>query len=105
MAKRGEIRVISPAGPYLHSDSYSVPFTIQVHDHATDEVENVEWDWEEWQKELPIRARNVAELYERYARWVKGGQQTDKLGDESEWPRVHDAVQRHEEFEIMFRNS
>ncbi|KAI0849009.1 NAD(P)-binding protein [Daldinia vernicosa] len=49
--------------------SVTEPIKIKIHDHASDEVIDVEWDWGGWQNELPYRSRIVAELYERYAHW------------------------------------
>ncbi|ETS86153.1 hypothetical protein PFICI_04178 [Pestalotiopsis fici W106-1] len=100
--QKGEILVVSPSGPYIHSDSYHAPITIQVHDHATNQVETVEWDWEDWQKELPIRARIVAELYERFAWWWENGRPTGQLPDNREWPRLHDGLGRLQELEELF---
>ncbi|KAI8810938.1 oxidoreductase family protein [Cladochytrium replicatum] len=65
--ERGELRIKS-RGPLLDSDgSYDHPITIEVHDHASDTVEEVGWVWAEWQEELPVRGRSTAELYERFA--------------------------------------
>jgi hypothetical protein len=52
--EKGEIIIISAHGPYIHSASYDAPITIEVHDHFSDKAENIEWDWKDWQKELPI---------------------------------------------------
>ncbi|OTB00184.1 hypothetical protein M426DRAFT_47889, partial [Hypoxylon sp. CI-4A] len=62
----GEI-MVTANGAYVHSDSYREPIEIKIHDHVSNEVVDVEWDWEEWQKELPYRSRIVAILYERFA--------------------------------------
>ena len=74
--------------------------SIYLHDHATDEVKEIEWDWEEWQKELPIKARGVAELYERYADWVESGRSRIDVG--REWPTLEDAVTRNRQLETIF---
>lgn len=78
------------------------PTTIQLHDHATDKVTTIEWDWTNWQKELPIKARGVAELYERYAEWVEGGKEVVKEG--REWPTLDDAVVRTKQFGAIFKH-
>jgi predicted dehydrogenase len=96
---KGEL-LITIEGHYLHSHTVD-PITIQHHDHATDEVRELEWDWAEWQKTLPIRSRNIAELYERYAEWVEGGKGDVKEG--REWPSLEDAVTRLDEFAEMYR--
>ncbi|KAF2113094.1 oxidoreductase family protein [Lophiotrema nucula] len=98
---KGELVITAP-GPYLMSgDSYNGPVNIHLHDHSTDQVQNLKWDWEEYQKELGIRARSVAEMYERYARWVEGGRGEVEKG--YEFPRVGDAVELMKEFDKLYR--
>ncbi|KAI0891243.1 NAD(P)-binding protein [Annulohypoxylon nitens] len=98
----GEI-MVTANGAYVHSDSYKDPIEIKLHDHNTDEVIDVSWDWEDWQKELPYRSRIVAELYERFACWWSEGKPRGDLPDDQEWPRLHDAVIRMEEFDELFK--
>ncbi|KAK1579154.1 oxidoreductase family protein [Colletotrichum navitas] len=99
VGEKGEVEVESPAGPYLHSDSYDEPVVVRVHDHERDEVEEVSWDWEGWQKELPVRARSVGEVYERFARWVEAGR--GDVEEDGRWPTVQDAVLRMRELETL----
>ncbi|KAL9109635.1 MAG: hypothetical protein Q9227_005672 [Pyrenula ochraceoflavens] len=102
--EKGEVRLTSPAGPYIFSgDAYWEEPWIDVHDYGTDEVVRVEWDWAEWQKELPIRARIVAEVYERYARWVESGRRESGIKPEDRWPRLQDGVDRMKEIDELFR--
>ncbi|KAI1452402.1 NAD(P)-binding protein [Annulohypoxylon moriforme] len=98
----GEI-MVTANGAYVHSDSYKDPIEIKLHDHITDEVVDVDWDWEDWQKELPYRSRIVAELYERFAHWWTSGKPTGDLPEGQDWPRLHDAVIRMEELEEVFK--
>jgi predicted dehydrogenase len=77
------------------------PIVIQLHDHATDEVRELAWDWADWQKDLPIKARCVAELYERYAEWVEAGQKHVTKG--REWPTLEDAVRKTRQFDTIFQ--
>ncbi|KAJ8130646.1 hypothetical protein O1611_g2980 [Lasiodiplodia mahajangana] len=100
--EKGEI-MVTANGAYLHSDSYKDPIEIKLHDHATDEVVDIEWDWQDWQKELPYRSRIVAELYERFAHWWENGRPAGDLPEGREWPRLHDAVARMQEFVELFR--
>ncbi|KDN60627.1 putative oxidoreductase family protein [Colletotrichum sublineola] len=102
VGEKGEVEVESPSGPYLHSDSYDEPVVIRVHDHGRDEVEEVSWDWKGWQKELPIRARSIGEVYERFARWAESGRGTVEEG--RRWPTVQDAVFRTRELEAMLQS-
>ncbi|KAK2021272.1 oxidoreductase family protein [Colletotrichum zoysiae] len=101
VGERGEVEVVSPSGPYLHSDSYGEPVAIRVHDHESDEVEEVAWDWEGWQKGLPVRARSVGEVYERFARWAEAGR--GDVEEDGRWPTVQDAVLRMRELDTMLR--
>ncbi|KAI1372822.1 NAD(P)-binding protein [Hypoxylon crocopeplum] len=98
----GEI-MVTANGAYVHSDSYRDPIEIKIHDHATDEVIEVEWDWDDRQKELPYRSRIVAELYERFAHWWENGQPAGDLPEEQDWPRLHDAVERMKEVDELFK--
>lgn len=100
--EKGEIRITSPSGPYIHSDSYHAPVTIELHDLDSDQVDRIEWDWQEWQTELPVRARIVAELYERFSAWWAGGRPDGEMPEGKNWPRIHDGVERLREFEELF---
>ncbi|KAI1812771.1 NAD(P)-binding protein [Poronia punctata] len=100
--EKGEI-MVTANGAYLHSDSYKDPIEIKLHDHVTDEVVDMEWDWQDWQKELPYRSRIVAELYERYAHWWENGRPAGNLPVDREWPRLDDAMERMKEFKELFR--
>lgn len=51
----------------LQSEASAPPVPIRIHYHVTDEVREVDWDWEEWQKELPGRGRNVAKVYDLFS--------------------------------------
>jgi predicted dehydrogenase len=54
--EKGELRLAAP-GPYLQSGySFDGPITIAHHDHATDKVMELDWDWPEWQKEYGLKA-------------------------------------------------
>lgn len=93
---KGEIRLISPTGAFLNANAYSVPVTLEVHDHATDEVHDVNWTWPAWQEEshLPFSSRSVAILYEAfYADAVEGGPR--------EYPDFGDALRRHEQLQSL----
>lgn len=100
--EKGEILVMSTGGPYLYSGSHGEPINIELHDHVTDEIVNIEWDWKDWQKELPLRARIVADVYERYARWSGNGKPAS-VPDGQNWPRVHDGVARLKDFKTLFQ--
>lgn len=96
--EKGELRITSPLGSYLQLDIYAGPVTIQLHDFESDEVVDVEWDWQDWQKELPVPARMIGEVYEQYASWFEGG----KAGEVG-WPTIHGAMVRMEEVDMLFK--
>ncbi|KAF1950302.1 oxidoreductase family protein [Byssothecium circinans] len=96
---RGEL-LITVSGRYLHSHVFD-DISIKHHDHASDEVRELGWEWEDWQRELPVRARATAELYERYAEWVEGGKGAVREG--REWPGLRDGVERLRMFEGIYR--
>lgn len=89
--EKGEIRIISQNTTFitLGDDSARV---IEIHDFETDKIEKVEWDWEDWQKELPVPARGIAALYEAYA-------EANRNGTEEEYRTFEDAVRRHEQLD------
>lgn len=101
--EKGELLITSPSGPYLMSDSYTISPKIELHDHATDQVTTIEWDWTDWQKDLPIRSRIVGEVYERYARWWENGKAATGVPREQDFPRLRDAVDRMKELDLVFQ--
>ena len=86
--EKGEIRLRAEAGTSINASA--TPVTIEIHDFSTDQVENIEWSWEDWQNELPAAARNIGLLYEAFA-----------TGDETAYPSFEDALRRHEQLEDM----
>lgn len=65
--EKGEIRLKAEGGTALHASSYNAPVTIQVDDFETGKIEEIAWQWEDWQEELPLVSRSVAVVYERFA--------------------------------------
>ena len=65
--ERGEVQISSVRGPFLQSEASALPVPIRIHYHATDEVREVDWDWEDWQKKLPGRGRSIAKLYDLFS--------------------------------------
>lgn len=75
--EKGEIRLFSSETAFLHIGEHSpAPFMLQIHDFDTNKVEKIEYDWEEWEKELNVQARGIGRLYEEFARVQNGGEQT-----------------------------
>lgn len=81
--EKGEIRLSSPGGTALQATAYNKPVTIEVHVHETDNVQKIEWDWTEWQKDISVIGRNTGALYENYFN-----------GDA--YPTFEDALKLHE---------
>ncbi len=86
--EKGELRLVSPAGPALQILDVKAQITIEVHDFETDEVAPVEWEWTAYQQDIPVAGRSIAALYEAYA-----------AGDESKYATFEDALHRHEQLE------
>lgn len=82
--EKGEIRLSSPGGSALNAHDKAV--IIEVHFHETDNVQRIEWDWNEWQRGISIIGRNTGSLYENY---VSGGA----------YPTFEDALKLHEKLE------
>ncbi|KAJ4392626.1 hypothetical protein N0V91_011340 [Didymella pomorum] len=100
--EKGELRLSAPV-PYLQAGySFDGPVNIAHHDHATDEVKELGWDWPEWQKEYGLRARSTAELFERYADWVDNGR-PEFVPEENQWPRLDDDVALLQEFDQLYK--
>ncbi|KAF2629124.1 oxidoreductase family protein [Macroventuria anomochaeta] len=100
--EKGELRLAAP-GPYLQSGySFDGPITIVHHEHATDKLTELGWDWPDWQKDYGLRARSAAELYERYAEWVENGC-PDTVPKERQWPRLDDGVALLREFDKLYK--
>lgn len=86
--EKGELRLTALGGTALHASAYSAPVTIEVHDFETDKVEKVNWGWESWQEELPMVARSIGMVYEKFADGEKTGVAS-----------FEDALVRHQQLE------
>lgn len=84
--RTGEIKVQGPS-PMLQAADADV--TIQLHDFAKNAVEEVRW--QPAFPQLPEPARNVASMYEAFAR-----------GDQGTFPTFQDAVVRHRQIEELY---
>lgn len=68
------VKSSSPMGPYTAGDALRAPVVLEVQDYETGSVETVDLNWADWQEDLTLRARNIAEVYERFAeKWAAGG--------------------------------
>ncbi|KAK1759046.1 NAD(P)-binding protein [Echria macrotheca] len=91
--EKGEIRLVSPASAALNVGVDDAPVTVELYDFETDTVTPLEWEWEEWQRDLPIRARNIGGLYEAFAAAREGG--------EVGYPTFGSALARHRQLEEL----
>lgn len=93
--EKGEIRVVSQSAANLNigvPDDAS-PMKIDLYDFESGEVTPVEWEWADWQKELPIFARNIGQVYEDYAAgWER---------QEVRYATFEDALGRHKQLEKL----
>ncbi|KAH7093764.1 putative oxidoreductase [Paraphoma chrysanthemicola] len=81
----GEIRLVSPSGISLQAAAYDEPVSIDVHHFDNDTIESVVWDWTEYQKELPVRARAVSHCLYAFA---------DSRGEGDGWAGLESAAVR-----------
>lgn len=86
--EKGELRLTAVGGTALHASAYSAPVNIELHDFETDKVEQLDWDWESWQAELPMVARSIGMIYEKFA-------EGNQIGVAS----FEDALVRHQQLE------
>lgn len=92
--EKGEIRVISPVNTFIQVGDPSAPRVIEVHDFETNKVEKVEWDYEDWQKELPFQARVIGALYEDFA-------EVKRTGGKEKYVTFETAARRHEQLDRL----
>jgi len=90
--EKGEIRILSQKTTFIQVGSDD-PAILEVHDFETDKVEKIDWSYEDWQRELPIPARNVGALYEAFAAAQEGG--------EVPYATFEDALQRHKQLDEL----
>ncbi|KAM3450637.1 hypothetical protein MY3296_005908 [Beauveria thailandica] len=91
--EKGEIRLTSVHGPTFHTAADNKTVTLEVHDFESDQVQTIEWDWSGWEAELPMVARSIGTLYDRYASGLNDG--ADGL------PSFQTALHRHEQLEAL----
>ncbi|KAM3523284.1 hypothetical protein NHJ13051_005196 [Beauveria bassiana] len=91
--EKGEIRLTSVNGPTFHTAADNKTVTLEVHDFETDQVDKIEWDWSGWEAELPMVARSIGTLYDKYASGLDHG--TDGL------PSFQTALHRHQQLEEL----
>lgn len=86
------LRISSERGPFINSEASEYPILIELQDYSTGEITQAPWQWEEWQKVLPGRGKNVAKMYDLY---YEGRSQEAGLCD------FEGALQRHERIDSM----
>ncbi|KAI9148777.1 Galactose/lactose metabolism regulatory protein GAL80 [Paramyrothecium foliicola] len=86
----GVIR-LTAGSTLLQARGYKNPVILKIHDYASNKTETVDWNWNEWQQELPLLARSVGSLYEVFSCKEK----------HPYLPTFEDAVGRHDQLEQM----
>lgn len=71
--EKGAIRILSPTSALITIGTPNDPQVFEVLDYATGNVDKVEWEFEDWQLELPHPARNIGAIYEEYAAAKESG--------------------------------
>ncbi|KAK8042566.1 oxidoreductase family protein [Apiospora phragmitis] len=87
--EKGEIRFIAHGGPGVNVTSKENAPVIEVHDFATDEVEQIEYDHGP-RCDIDLPARNVGSVYEAFA-----------AQDKSHYATFDHAVKRHSQLDKM----
>ncbi|KAH8681266.1 hypothetical protein BX600DRAFT_16789 [Xylariales sp. PMI_506] len=87
--EKGEIRLVAWGGPAIQANSHGEPLTIEVHDHETDEVDEIPWSWTMYEG-YPLAARNIGALYDAYA-----------AGNPANYPDFEHALKRHNQLEAI----
>lgn len=88
IGEKGEIRLTNPGGTTLHASAHDKSVRLELKNFATNKVEQIDWQWEAWQEELPALARSVGALYEAFA-------------EGKDYPTFEDALRRHEQLDGM----
>lgn len=86
--EKGEIRVVSEGASALQVLLGTKKPIPQVHDFQSNQVGEVDWEYKDWQEELPMASRNVGSMYEAWA-------------DGKGYPTFDDAAVRHEQLEAI----
>ena len=85
----GEIRVTASSPTFV---SLGATAKVEVHNFARDEVEEVNWEWNDIS--LPAPAQNIGGLYNQFARGAKGL-----------YPDFDEALKRHRYIEALYKSS
>lgn len=83
--EKGEIRLTNYNGPSINANSDDI--VIEIDDHEKNEVQKIDWEWGEY-AQLPPVAKNIAALYEAYAK-----------GDASRYATFDHALKRHKQLD------
>lgn len=89
--EKGEIRLTAVNGPTFHAAADKENVFLELHDFETDILEKIDWDWSGWAAELPMVARSIGNLYDKYA----SGQNDTSDGV----PSFRTALHRHQQLE------
>ena len=84
--EKGEIRLKSTAGTALQASGYDNPPQVQIHHFHSDTVEDIKWEWEKEQLDVPASARSVMRCLYAFAESEIDG-----------WVSIEDAAHRAEQ--------
>ncbi|KAG9185096.1 hypothetical protein G6011_07640 [Alternaria panax] len=84
----GEIRVTSATSSSFQNSESDGPVVIQIHRFDTEQVEDVEWDWSDMQKEVPIVGRDVMGCLFSFADGSEEGEGWVGLEDAAKYARM-----------------
>jgi len=86
----GEILITSATRMTFQMSEGDEPVVVQVHHFDTQEVENVDWDWSDLQKEVPIIGRDVMTSIFAFAEGKAEGEGWVGLEDAATYARMID---------------
>ncbi|KAL1836800.1 hypothetical protein VTJ49DRAFT_4642 [Mycothermus thermophilus] len=93
--EKGELRIISQNNTHIQVGDSSTSRVIEIHDFEADDVEKIEWGWEDWQQDLPFPARGIGKLYDAFA-------EAKRTGEEGHYATFKHAAKRHEQLETLW---
>ena len=84
--ERGEIRLRSMNGAALQATGYDNPPQVQIHHFHNDTVEDIKWEWEKEQLDVPVFARGIMSCLYAFAESETDG-----------WVSIEDVAHRAEQ--------
>ncbi|KAF2801774.1 oxidoreductase [Mytilinidion resinicola] len=92
----GAIRLVAPSGTSLGAGGYDEPVRIHIHKFDKDVVDEVPWEWDELQEEVPIMGRSVLRHLFNFA---------DGLEEGKGWVGIEAAAKRADQIEGWLKDA